>query len=70
MRRAKTDNMDGSNQIGGESRPKAVFVDAASMKEKVKEAIMKPEYNVHNFYHDTGYPAGPRPPKTRGPKFI
>lgn len=33
---------------------KAVFVDAAAMKEKVKEAVMKPEYDVKNFYKTKG----------------
>merc|ERR1719183_2221796 len=37
-----------------EEGPKAVFVDANAMKQKVKEAVMKPEYNVANFYKDTG----------------
>lgn len=35
-------------------RGKNVFVDASSMKEKVKEAVMKPEYNVMDFYKDEG----------------
>lgn len=39
-----------ATQDGGHS----VFIDAAMMKERVKEAIMRPEYNVVNFYHKTG----------------
>jgi len=34
--------------------PKPVFADAAAMKEKLKEAIGKREYNVADFYHETG----------------
>lgn len=34
---------------------RAVFADAAAMKAKVKENIMKPEYNVAQFYKDEGY---------------
>jgi len=34
--------------------PKATFPDAAQMKEKVKEAVMRPEYNVANFYKTKG----------------
>lgn len=32
----------------------AVFADANAMKEKLRAAIGKPEYNVANFYHETG----------------
>lgn len=35
-------------------KPQAVFADAAAMKEKVRQAIGQPEYNVADFYHDTG----------------
>jgi len=35
-------------------QPKAVFADAAAMKEKLRQALGQPEYNVHNFYHETG----------------
>mmetsp|Transcript_154857 Transcript_154857/g.288746 ORF Transcript_154857/g.288746 Transcript_154857/m.288746 type:complete len:733 (-) Transcript_154857:167-2365(-) len=34
--------------------PKTVFADAAAMKEKLRAALHAPEYNVANFYHDTG----------------
>mmetsp|Transcript_45029 Transcript_45029/g.84592 ORF Transcript_45029/g.84592 Transcript_45029/m.84592 type:complete len:826 (-) Transcript_45029:61-2538(-) len=33
---------------------KPVFVDATQMKERVREAIMRPEYNVMNAYKTTG----------------
>eukprot|EP00927_Polykrikos_kofoidii_P085539 TRINITY_DN9335_c0_g1_i2.p1 TRINITY_DN9335_c0_g1~~TRINITY_DN9335_c0_g1_i2.p1 ORF type:complete len:739 (+),score=99.42 TRINITY_DN9335_c0_g1_i2:81-2219(+) len=36
-------------------RAGAVFADAAIMKEKVRMAIGRPEYNVCNFYHDVGF---------------
>jgi len=35
---------------------KAIFADAAAMKAKVKENIMKPDYNVAQFYKTEGYP--------------
>lgn len=35
--------------------PKAVFADAAAMKEKLRLAIGKPEYNVADFYHEHGF---------------
>ena len=38
----------------GEKKQEAVFVDAAALKKKVLENLMKPEYNVHDFYHKTG----------------
>lgn len=31
-----------------------VFADAANLKEKVREALYRPEYNVTNLYHKTG----------------
>mmetsp|Transcript_22990 Transcript_22990/g.52627 ORF Transcript_22990/g.52627 Transcript_22990/m.52627 type:complete len:636 (-) Transcript_22990:120-2027(-) len=31
-----------------------VFADADAMKERVRQAVMKPEYNVKNFYKTTG----------------
>lgn len=31
-----------------------VFADAAAMKDRVREALAKPEYNVANYYHDKG----------------
>lgn len=34
--------------------PRTVFADAADMKAKVKESIMKPDYNVANFYKTEG----------------
>lgn len=36
-------------------QPKPVFADAAAMKEKLKEAIGRKEYNVQSFYHETGF---------------
>lgn len=35
-------------------KPKAVFADAAAMKEKLRVAMAKPPYDVRNFYHETG----------------
>ncbi|CAJ1376179.1 unnamed protein product [Effrenium voratum] len=32
-----------------------VFLDAEEMKQKVKEALAKPSYNVFDFYHRTGF---------------
>jgi voltage-gated sodium channel len=43
-----------SSDLEHPKQREAVFADAAAMKEKVKLAIMKPEYNVTNFYHTTG----------------
>lgn len=37
-----------------ENNTKTVFADAADMKKRVKEAIMRPEYNVADFYKTTG----------------
>jgi hypothetical protein len=43
-------------QVGGHthSEPKAVFADATAMKEKVRLAVTKKEYNVCDYYWDTG----------------
>jgi len=38
------------------AEPRAVFADAASMKEKVREAVTRREYNVCDFYFDEGWP--------------
>eukprot|EP00929_Paragymnodinium_shiwhaense_P077245 TRINITY_DN3977_c1_g1_i1.p1 TRINITY_DN3977_c1_g1~~TRINITY_DN3977_c1_g1_i1.p1 ORF type:complete len:844 (-),score=195.92 TRINITY_DN3977_c1_g1_i1:83-2614(-) len=35
--------------------PKPIFADAAAMKEKMRQAMSKPEYNVANFYKRTGF---------------
>eukprot|EP00928_Gymnodinium_smaydae_P034482 TRINITY_DN2441_c0_g1_i1.p1 TRINITY_DN2441_c0_g1~~TRINITY_DN2441_c0_g1_i1.p1 ORF type:complete len:665 (-),score=164.75 TRINITY_DN2441_c0_g1_i1:38-2032(-) len=35
-------------------QPKAVFADASAMKDKVRAAIMKPDFNIADFYHTTG----------------
>mmetsp|Transcript_120553 Transcript_120553/g.336355 ORF Transcript_120553/g.336355 Transcript_120553/m.336355 type:complete len:614 (-) Transcript_120553:90-1931(-) len=35
-------------------KARAVFADAASMKERVRAAILKPEYDVRNCYKQTG----------------
>mmetsp|Transcript_109754 Transcript_109754/g.199844 ORF Transcript_109754/g.199844 Transcript_109754/m.199844 type:complete len:728 (-) Transcript_109754:68-2251(-) len=43
--------VDPSTQGG----PKAVFADAAAMKEKLRAALHEEEYNVTNFYHDKGF---------------
>mmetsp|Transcript_107084 Transcript_107084/g.302720 ORF Transcript_107084/g.302720 Transcript_107084/m.302720 type:complete len:593 (-) Transcript_107084:186-1964(-) len=34
---------------------RAVLPSAAGMKERVRDTISKPEYNVAGFYHDTGF---------------
>lgn len=34
--------------------PKSTFVDAAAMKEKVREKLTRPKYNVFDFYHEQG----------------
>jgi hypothetical protein len=36
--------------------PQAVFADASAMKEKVRAAVARKEYNVCDFYFTTGYP--------------
>eukprot|EP00928_Gymnodinium_smaydae_P001587 TRINITY_DN10579_c0_g1_i1.p1 TRINITY_DN10579_c0_g1~~TRINITY_DN10579_c0_g1_i1.p1 ORF type:complete len:683 (+),score=135.84 TRINITY_DN10579_c0_g1_i1:60-2108(+) len=41
---------DGEQSKGG----KGTFVDAAAMKEKVRQNLSKPKYNVTDYYHDTG----------------
>jgi len=48
------DKMNGSDSTQNPLAPKAVFADAAAMKAKVKENIMRPEYNVAQFYKDEG----------------
>lgn len=35
--------------------PKTTFVDAAAMKEKVREKLSKPQYRVTDYYHDQGF---------------
>lgn len=40
--------------LEGGVEAQGVFIDAQAMKERVKEAVMKPEYNVCNFYKKTG----------------
>jgi len=37
-----------------EATVKSTFVDAAAMKEKVREKLSKPKYNVMDFYHEEG----------------
>mmetsp|Transcript_118855 Transcript_118855/g.296450 ORF Transcript_118855/g.296450 Transcript_118855/m.296450 type:complete len:621 (-) Transcript_118855:315-2177(-) len=44
---------DGRRQRGSRTN-KAVFVDAHAMKEKIRQAAMRPEYNVADFYHREG----------------
>eukprot|EP00927_Polykrikos_kofoidii_P039741 TRINITY_DN34068_c1_g1_i1.p1 TRINITY_DN34068_c1_g1~~TRINITY_DN34068_c1_g1_i1.p1 ORF type:complete len:998 (-),score=163.07 TRINITY_DN34068_c1_g1_i1:75-2975(-) len=34
--------------------PKPIFADANAMKEKLRQNMAKPEYNVANYYHQTG----------------
>eukprot|EP00928_Gymnodinium_smaydae_P069351 TRINITY_DN5279_c0_g2_i1.p1 TRINITY_DN5279_c0_g2~~TRINITY_DN5279_c0_g2_i1.p1 ORF type:complete len:654 (-),score=101.34 TRINITY_DN5279_c0_g2_i1:144-2105(-) len=36
------------------AKKEGTFVDAAAMKEKVREKLCKPKYNVFNFYHEYG----------------
>jgi len=40
--------------VGTQEAPKAVFADAAAMKEKLRQALHAPEYNVADYYHETG----------------
>jgi len=44
--------VDGSQ---GKGSAKAVFADAATMKERVRQAIFKPEYHVSNYYKTHGF---------------
>jgi hypothetical protein len=44
----------GEHEESSHSKQKAVFADAQEMKQRVKEAIIKPEYNVVNFYKTEG----------------
>lgn len=41
------------SEHGGEQN-KSTFVDAAAMKEKVREKLSKPKYSVTDYYHETG----------------
>lgn len=41
--------------VGTAEAPKAVFADAAAMKEKLRQALHAPEYNVADYYHETGF---------------
>eukprot|EP00928_Gymnodinium_smaydae_P096406 TRINITY_DN8507_c1_g1_i1.p1 TRINITY_DN8507_c1_g1~~TRINITY_DN8507_c1_g1_i1.p1 ORF type:complete len:843 (-),score=160.21 TRINITY_DN8507_c1_g1_i1:200-2668(-) len=44
---------------GNKKKPekeKAVFADASAMKERIRASVTKREYNVHDFYWDTGVP--------------
>lgn len=51
---AKQGGNTGEHQKAMQEGPHAVFIDATAMKEKVKEAVMRPEYNVMNFYKTEG----------------
>jgi voltage-gated sodium channel len=44
----------GQPQEEHRKKPKGVFADEADMKQKVKEAVLKPEYDVSDFYKSTG----------------
>eukprot|EP00927_Polykrikos_kofoidii_P047969 TRINITY_DN4222_c0_g2_i4.p1 TRINITY_DN4222_c0_g2~~TRINITY_DN4222_c0_g2_i4.p1 ORF type:complete len:1071 (+),score=196.19 TRINITY_DN4222_c0_g2_i4:392-3214(+) len=46
--------VDENLTTGDEGKKKNVFVDAAAMKERVRQAIGKTEYNVCNLYKDDG----------------
>merc|ERR1719247_2744790 len=52
--RNKEEGDDNDDEERGKKEAKAVFADAQAMKEKVRQAIGKPEYNVANFYYETG----------------
>jgi len=49
-------HVDGTDAEYNATLAHAVFADAAAMKAKVKEHIMKPEYNVVQFYKTDGCP--------------
>lgn len=40
--------------LSGNRRPGRVFTDTAQMKEKVRAALLKPDYKVERLYHDCG----------------
>merc|ERR1712216_1109638 len=42
--------------MGPPGGPKSVFPDANAMKEKVRKAVMKKEYNVCDYYYNSGFP--------------
>mmetsp|Transcript_17778 Transcript_17778/g.56314 ORF Transcript_17778/g.56314 Transcript_17778/m.56314 type:complete len:661 (+) Transcript_17778:92-2074(+) len=45
----------GDGQTAMHPEPQGVLPDAQAMKERIRDAISKPEYNVANYYHTTGY---------------
>jgi len=47
-------HLEGSIVPKPAAAPQAVFMDAASMKEQIRAAATKPEYDVANFYHKEG----------------
>jgi hypothetical protein len=44
-----------ADELACPQQQKSVFADAAAMKEKVRAAIGKPEYNVADCYHESGW---------------
>jgi voltage-gated sodium channel len=47
-------SMEEDLKMGSQLAPKPVFADAAAMKERVRQAIGKPEYNVFDYYKESG----------------
>merc|ERR1719181_678658 len=43
-----------AQMLFGRKNNRQIFVDAETMKEKVREAIDKPQYNVMDFYYTEG----------------
>jgi len=48
------DEEDDEQEPGKPRRRRSVFADADKMKQKVREAVMKKEYDVRTFYKDSG----------------
>eukprot|EP00427_Karlodinium_veneficum_P031245 CAMPEP_0169192124 /NCGR_PEP_ID=MMETSP1016-20121227/5439_1 /TAXON_ID=342587 /ORGANISM="Karlodinium micrum, Strain CCMP2283" /LENGTH=140 /DNA_ID=CAMNT_0009268427 /DNA_START=52 /DNA_END=471 /DNA_ORIENTATION=- len=45
----------GTGATGTGTRNTALFADVSEMKERIKQSVMKPEYNVLDRYHDWGF---------------
>jgi hypothetical protein len=44
----------GTQEDGNGRKPKAVFADKDSLKKKLRVALLKPQYNVFDYYYQTG----------------
>jgi len=51
LAKSKTRFFRGTGQV----KKQGMFAEEDAMKEKVRQAIARPEYNVVNFYHSTGF---------------